>query len=34
MTMVATPTDTALNPTWKDTPTETIDAGGVEFAYR
>jgi pimeloyl-ACP methyl ester carboxylesterase len=34
MTMVATPTDTALNPTWKDTPTQTISAGGVEFAYR
>src|SRR5690349_21866448 len=34
MTMVATPTDTALNPTWKDTPTQTINAGGVEFAYR
>src|SRR5436190_4514794 len=34
MTMVATPTDTALNPTSKDTPTQTINAGGVEFAYR
>jgi pimeloyl-ACP methyl ester carboxylesterase len=34
MTIVHTPTDTALNPTWKATPTRTIDAGGVEFAYR
>ena len=34
MTTVDTPTDTALSPTWKDTPTQTIDAGGVEFAYR
>ena len=34
MTMVHTPTDTALNTTWKNAPTHTIDAGGVEFAYR
>ena len=34
MTMVDTPTDTTLSLTWKDTPTQTIDAGGVEFAYR
>jgi pimeloyl-ACP methyl ester carboxylesterase len=34
MTTVDTPTDTALNTTWKSTPTQTIDAGGVEFAYR
>ena len=34
MTMVHTPTDTALNATWKTAPTRTIDAGGVSFAYR
>jgi pimeloyl-ACP methyl ester carboxylesterase len=34
MTIVDTPTGTALNPTWKDTPTQTINAGGAEFAYR
>ena len=34
MTTVATPTDTALKTTWKNTPTRTIDAGGVTFAYR
>jgi pimeloyl-ACP methyl ester carboxylesterase len=34
MTMAPTPTDTAMNPTWKDAPTHTIDAGGVTFAYR
>jgi pimeloyl-ACP methyl ester carboxylesterase len=34
MTIADTPTDTALRPTWKDTPTQTINAGGVEFAYR
>jgi pimeloyl-ACP methyl ester carboxylesterase len=34
MNMVQTPTDTALNTTWKTTPTHTIDAGGVTFAYR
>jgi pimeloyl-ACP methyl ester carboxylesterase len=34
MTMAHTPTDTALNTTWKNAPTHTIDAGGVNFAYR
>ena len=34
MTTVHTPTDTPLNTTWKNAPTQTIDAGGVEFAYR
>src|SRR5690242_4882152 len=34
MTTVDTPTDTALKTTWKKTPTRTIDAGGVSFAYR
>ena len=34
MTTVDTPTDTALNTTWNDAPTHTIDVGGVEFAYR
>jgi pimeloyl-ACP methyl ester carboxylesterase len=34
MTIVETPTDMALSLTWKDTPTQTINAGGVEFAYR
>ena len=34
MTMVETPTDMALNMTWIDTPTHTINAGGVRFAYR
>ena len=34
MTMVATPMDTALNRAWKDAPTQTINAGGVAFAYR
>jgi pimeloyl-ACP methyl ester carboxylesterase len=34
MTMVQAPTGAALNTTWEDAPTETIDAGGVEFAYR
>ena len=34
MTMVHTPTDTALNTTWKNAQTHTIDAGGVKFAYR
>jgi pimeloyl-ACP methyl ester carboxylesterase len=34
MTMVHTPTDTALNTTWKTAQTRTIDAGGVKFAYR
>ena len=35
MTTVDTPTDTALNTTtWRNAPTHTIGAGGVEFAYR
>jgi pimeloyl-ACP methyl ester carboxylesterase len=34
MTTVDTPTDTALKTTWKNAPTQTIDAGGVTFAYR
>ena len=34
MTTVLAPTAAALNTTWKDTPTHTIHAGGVEFAYR
>ena len=34
MTTVHTPTDTALNTTWKTARTRTIDAGGVTFAYR
>ena len=34
MTTVHAHTDATSNPTWKDAPTHTIDAGGVEFAYR
>ncbi len=34
MTTVHTPTDTALNTRWKNAPTHTINAGGVQFAYR
>jgi pimeloyl-ACP methyl ester carboxylesterase len=34
MTTVEAPTGVALNTTWKTTPTQTINAGGVEFAYR
>jgi pimeloyl-ACP methyl ester carboxylesterase len=34
MTTVHAPTDAALNTTWKTAPTQTINAGGVEFAYR
>ena len=34
MTTVHAPTDAALNTTWKNAPTHTIDAGGVELAYR
>ena len=34
MTTVQTPTGAALNTTWKNAPTHTIKAGGVEFAYR
>ena len=34
MTTVSAPTGAALNTTWKTAPTQTIEAGGVEFAYR
>jgi pimeloyl-ACP methyl ester carboxylesterase len=34
MTTVHAPTGAALNTTWKNTPTTTLNAGGVEFAYR
>jgi pimeloyl-ACP methyl ester carboxylesterase len=34
MTTVEAPTRAALNTTWKTAPTQTINAGGVEFAYR
>jgi len=34
MTTIQAPTGAALNTTWKNAPTHTIDAGGVRFAYR
>ena len=34
MTTVHAPTGAALNTTWQNAPTHTINAGGVEFAYR
>jgi pimeloyl-ACP methyl ester carboxylesterase len=34
MTTVDAPAAAALNTTWKTAPTQTINAGGVEFAYR
>jgi pimeloyl-ACP methyl ester carboxylesterase len=34
MTTIDTPTGAALNTTWQTAPTQTIEAGGVEFAYR
>ena len=34
MTTVHRAADAALNTTWKNAPTHTITAGGVEFAYR
>jgi pimeloyl-ACP methyl ester carboxylesterase len=34
MTTVDAPRGAVLNTTWKTAPTQTIDAGGVEFAYR
>jgi pimeloyl-ACP methyl ester carboxylesterase len=34
MTTVDAPTGAALNTTWKNAATRTIDVGGVEFAYR
>jgi len=34
MTTVEAPTGAALNARWQNAPTQTINAGGVEFAYR
>src|SRR5687768_18585125 len=34
MTTVDAPRGAVLNPTWKTAPTQTINAGGVQFAYR
>jgi pimeloyl-ACP methyl ester carboxylesterase len=34
MIKVQAPQGAAVNTTWKDTPTQTINVGGVEFAYR
>ena len=34
MTTIDAPTGAALNTTWQTAPTHTINAGGVEFAYR
>jgi pimeloyl-ACP methyl ester carboxylesterase len=34
MTTVQAPTDAALNTTWMNAPTRTINVGGVQFAYR
>jgi pimeloyl-ACP methyl ester carboxylesterase len=34
MTTVHAPTGEALNTTWKSAPTQTINAGGTQFAYR
>jgi pimeloyl-ACP methyl ester carboxylesterase len=34
MTGVRAPTGAAMNTTWQTAPTQTIDAGGVQFAYR
>ena len=34
MTTIDAPTGAALNTTWKTAPTHTIEAGGVQFAYR
>ena len=34
MTTVDAPTDAALNTPWQTAPTQTIEAGGVQFAYR
>src|SRR5215217_1433531 len=34
MTTAHAPTGAALTTTWKDAPTQTIDAGDVQFAYR
>ena len=34
MTTIHAPAGAALNTTWKTAPTQTINAGGVQFAYR
>ena len=34
MSKVQAPPGAAVHTTWTDTPTQTINAGGVEFAYR
>src|SRR5215213_5945947 len=34
MTTAQAPTDAALNTSWKSAPTQTLEAGGVKFAYR
>ena len=34
MTTLEAPAGAAVNTTWKTAPTQTIDAGGVQFAYR
>ena len=34
MTAIDAPTSAALNTTWTTAPTQTINAGGVQFAYR
>jgi len=34
MTTIEAPTSAALNTTWQNAPTDTINAGGVVFAYR
>ena len=34
MTTIEAPTGAALNTTWQTAPTQTIEAGGVRFAYR
>src|SRR5213083_838406 len=34
MTKAHAPRGAVVNATWKDTPTKTINVGGVEFAYR
>ena len=34
MTILDAPTGATLNTTWKTARTHTVDAGGVQFAYR
>src|SRR5215208_3582331 len=34
MTTIHAPTSAAFNATWETAPTQTINAGGVQFAYR